>query len=272
MAVQRSDDSREIAPGVHWVQENGPDRSDFVAGGPLPEWYDPEQSLHIAQNAYVIDDERSLLFDTLSPASTDCVLEATDRLLDDGLDYVVVSHPDVPHAGNAPALLREYPEAELVAPRYGDTHELYHLEDALQVGAGDSLDLGEHTVAFHEATFPDASLHMWMTEEKTDTFFPVDWLGYPHMERESLLFADEFDAPLTVDRLVQFHGRVLFWFQYLDVPKLGREVDRLVEEFDPAMVAPAHGNPVREDTREFMSMTKATAERVDEQGRVGTLG
>lgn len=271
MAVQRSDETREISPGLHWIQENGRDRSDFLGADP-PSWYDPDESLHIAQNAYLIDDDESLLFDTLSPASSERVLEATDRLLDDGLDYVVVSHPDVPHAGNAPALMERYPEAELVAPRYGEAHALYHLEDALQVGAGDTLELGEHTVAFHEATFPDASLHMWMTEETTDTLFPVDWLGYPHMERESLSFADEFDAPLTVDRLVQFHGRVLFWFQYLDVEKLKREVDRLVEAYDPAMVAPAHGNVVREDTREFMAMTKPVAERVAQQGRVGTLG
>lgn len=266
--------SRQVAPGVHWIQEPGPDRSSFVEGqrDELPDWYDPEQSLHVPQNAYLLADERSLLFDTLSPASTETILDELDHLLSDGLDYLVVSHPDVPHAGNAPAILDAYPDAELVAPRYGNAHELYHLDDATTVGAGDEIDLGDLTAAFHRAAFPDASVHVWMTERTTGTLFPVDWLGYPHRGDETLRFPAEFETDVTVDRLVQFHGRVLFWFQYVDVPTVQAEVDHLVDAYDPAIVAPGHGNPVREEPARVMELTKPAVEHVAEQGRVGTLG
>lgn len=263
---------REIAPDIHWIQENGPDRSHFVEDTDEATWYNEDDSLHIAQNAYLFDDEKTLLFDTLSPASTDHVLDVLDEVLDDGLDYLVVSHPDVPHAGNVVRILETYPEAELVAPEYGNAHELYHLEDAVQVGEGDTLNLGKYTVDFHEATFLDASLHMWMNEQTTGTLFPVDWLGYPHHESESLAYADELDGPLTPNRLKVFHGRVMFWYQYVNVPKTQAEIDRLIEKYSPDMIAPAHGNVIREAPVEIMEMMNPVVQRISDEGRTGTLG
>lgn len=265
--------AREIVPGLHWIQECGGDlHLEVTFEGDAPEWYEPDTATHIGQSAYVLTGEETLLFDTLSPASTDNVLAELDSILEDGLDYLVVSHPDVPHAGNAPAILREYPEAELVAPRYGEDHELYHLEDATKVGEGDSIDLGGLTVDFHVATFPDAAMHVWMSERETETLFPVDWFGFPHNGNECYETVDEFDRPLSVDRLVQFHGRVLFWLQYVDVAKTTAEIDRIADRFDPEIIAPAHGCVVREDAGEHLRRTKAVVERINDEGRVGILG
>ncbi|MFB6135252.1 MAG: MBL fold metallo-hydrolase [Halobacteriaceae archaeon] len=264
--------ARELRPGLHWIQECGPDRSHFVSDRD-PDWYESGRELHIPQNAYLLCGDRTLLFDTLSPASTETVLAELDAVLDGrGLDYLVVSHPDVPHAGNALAVLEEYPGAELVAPAYGDGHELYHLDEATLVGEGDRLDLGGLEVAFHEATFPDAPVHLWMTEATTGTLFPVDWFGYPHLDDECLLCADEFDRPLTEDRLVEFHGRVLFWYQYVDVPKVQAETRRVARAFDPEVLAPAHGNPVREGVGEYLELMEEVVATVRERGRVGALG
>ena len=206
--------TREVAPGIYWIAEPGPDRSHFVEDQyeMAPAWYDPDDTLHVPQHAYLLADERSLLFDTLSPASKDEIVATLDDLLEDGLDYLVVSHPDVPHAGNAMTILDAYPEASLVAPTYGNGHELYHLDDAMHVAAGETIDLGDLCVEFTRATFPDAPIHIWMIEQTTKTLFPVDWLGYPHRGAETMMFPSEFETELTVDRLVQFHGRVLFWF------------------------------------------------------------
>jgi flavorubredoxin len=238
-----------------------------------PGWYEPKQAIHIPQNAYLFTDDYTLLFDTLSPASTGRILREVKELLDgDNLDYLVVSHPDVPHAGNTAALLNEYPEATLVAPEYGSGHELYHLDQAKHVSASDTINLGTHTVEFHEATFLDAALHLWMTEQKTNTLFTVDWFGYPHTDAECLTFGDEFKHELTSEQLAEFHGRVLFWLQYVDVEKTKAEVDHLIEKFHPSIVAPAHGNVIHEHTTEHMRKMKPVIEQIDQEGRVGTLG
>lgn len=266
--------TREIGPGIHWIEEFGPDRSGMVEEGGVPDWYDPGEETYIPQCAYLlVGSEKTLLFDTLSPASTDRIVESVGEILGDrSLDYLVVSHPDVPHAGNVPALLATF-DAELVAPGYGNDHELYRLEDATHVVEGDSIDLGNLEAVFHEATFLDAPVSIWMTERTTETLFPVDWLGYPHQESESYRFADEA-CPQGIEpsRLVQFHGRVLFWFQYVDVPKVCREIDQLAAEYDPEMIAPAHGLVIREDAVEVIEGMKEVVRQVDEEGRVGVLG
>ncbi len=265
--------ARQIEPGFHWMQECGSDlHLDVTFDGDPPTWYEPGAETHIGQSAYVLQGEQSLLFDTLSPASTDRIIDSLEGIVDGGLDYLVVSHPDVPHAGNTSQILAAYPDAELVAPRYGRDHDLYHLGDATKVGAGDSIDLGGFTVDFHDAPFPDAPIHLWMSERTTDTLFPVDWFGFPHNDTECSQFVDEFDRPLSVERLVEFHGRVLFWLQYVDVAKTNREIERLAETFDPAVLAPAHGCVVRENVAEHMRRATSAVEAINAEGRVGILG
>ena len=265
--------SKEIAPGLHWLYESGSDRSQrFGLDDRMPGWYDPDQAVFVSRCAYLVDGgESSLLFDTLSPAGTEQVLAEIDECVDE-LDYLVVSHPDVPHAGNAMAILEEHPEAELVAPAYGNDHELYHLGDATKVGEGDAIDLGDRVVEFHEATFPDAPVSVWMTERTTGTLFPVDWMGFPHHADERHRFADEMATELDVERLVEFHGRVLFWYQYVDPTKMETTVEGLIEKFDPEMIAPAHGLVIRERPVEYMRMMNEVAAEIDRQGRVGILG
>jgi flavorubredoxin len=267
---------REVQDGVYWVYEGGHDRSDMVTdeAGNGPEWYREDETVHICQSAYVVvGEESTLLFDTLSPASEDHLLEELDEILGERtLDYLVVSHPDVPHAGNAMATLRAYPDCELVAPRYGNDHELYRLDDATHVGEGDSIDLGGFVVDFHEATFLDSPVHLWMSERTMDALFTVDWLGFPHRSDEALRCVDEIDADLTPDRLFTFAGRVLFWHQYVDVPKVQREIDHLIAHYDPEMIFPAHGLVIREDATRYMEMMKGVVADVSESERIGILG
>ncbi len=267
--------NRQIAPGIHWIYEPGPDRTQrFDLDSRQPEWYDRGREAYIPQCAYLIEGRNeTLLFDTLSPASTEEALEAIDVLIGDrGLDYLAVSHPDVPHAGNTPAILKEHPETTLVAPRYGNDHELYQLDDGIHVGEGDSIDLGGRVVEFHEATFLDAPVSVWMTERETDTLFTVDWMGFPHLDQEALSFVDELDGSFDVSRLVEFHGRVLFWYQYVDVERTNAEIDNLIEKFDPEIIAPSHGLVIREDAPEYMALMKDVTRAIDDQGRIGTLG
>lgn len=265
---------REVLPGIHWIQEPGPAREGIAraVADAGPAWYRPGRSVHISQSAFLLVGERSLLFDTLSPAASDQILEGVGEILGGrALDYLVVSHPDVPHAGNTHRILRAHPDATLVAPALGDTHELYHLGDALHVAPGDELDLGGHRVVFVEATFLDAAMSIWMREENTRTLFPVDWLGFPLMDGEFLRCVDEIEAPVDVDRLVEFHGRVMFWFQYVEVEKVHAEIDRLWREHEPRFVAPAHGLVIREEPRRYFEAMKDVVRRVSDEGRIGVV-
>jgi len=265
---------REVLPGIHWIQECGRHRAAIadalVAGGAA--WAGSGRALHVPQNAYLLAGRRTLLFDTLSPAAGDLVLDALDDILGGRpLDYLAVSHPDVPHAGNTGRILRRHPEARLVAPKAGETHALYHLDDALHVGPDDVIDLGDLTLRFPPATFLDAALHTWMSEETTRTLFPVDWLGFPHLEGECLRRTDEIDAEIGLDRLEAFHSRVMFWFQYVDVDVVRAATDDLAREFSGYRLAPAHGLVIRDDPGRYFDLMNEVVARVAETGRGGVL-
>jgi flavorubredoxin len=266
--------TREIVPGLHWIQECGPARFDLAASTPGLDgtWYREGAPLHLPQNAYLLRGEKTLLFDTLSPAASAWVVEVVDEVLAGApLDYLVVSHPDVPHAGNTMRLLRAHPEARLVAPVYGETHALYHLDESLKVGPGDVIDLGGMEARFHEATFLDHSMHIWMSESTTGSLFTVDWLGFPHMEGECLHMVHELESPVSVARLVEFHGRVMFWFQYADVARMTEATDRVWDDFAPSILASAHGLPIVNGVREYFDHMKEVVRYVRENGRTGVV-
>jgi flavorubredoxin len=265
--------TREVQPGFFWIQECD-NREDMVHSFSQREsdWYIAGREVHIPQNAWLFVGEKSLLFDTLSPDAPSLALDAVRSVLGDRpLDYLVISHPDVPHAGNTMKILRAWPNAQLVAPRFGDTHELYHLENALKVGPGDTLDLGGLVVKFHEATFLDAAMTLWMTEETMKVLLPVDWLGFPHLDGECLKLADEIDTNITVSRLTEFAGRVMFWFQYVDIARVHRDIDMLTEKFAGYSIAPSHGLVIRRDFPAYMEQMKDVVQRIADHGRLGVL-
>lgn len=269
--------AREVVEGVHWIQEYTSSQIDEYDLDTPEEVFsylkdNPDDWYNIGANtmsAYLLQDEKSLLFDTLSPAAEDQILRELDDILgSDGLDYLVPSHTDVQHAANSFAILEAYPDAELISPQWGEKHDLYHLQDARFVDVGTTLELGRFTVEFIEPTFPDSAIHTWLFEHTERILFTVDWFGFPVLPDETLRFVDEFDGGFTLDRLYQFHALVVFWYQYADLDKVDREIDHLIERFEPMMLAPAHGNVARKDAVEYMEMIKSVAANVRDEGRI----
>jgi flavorubredoxin len=261
---------REVVEGIQWIQEAY--RSQTLKeelSAQEPGWYVPGEDAQVCNNAYLLSDEQSLLFDTLSPYSTDQILTELERALGGGsLDYLLPSHPENPHAGNTFPILEAYPDVELLAPGYdGSKHDLYHLGNATNVYPGETLDLGTLTVEFLEPTFLDHRIHIWMRELRTNTLFTVDWLGDIHMSRDHLSFVDELEDDDPVARQFVFHSLAMFWFEYADPGKVERAIETVIDEYDPAYVAPAHGLVVRERVPEYMRLNMEVLGRIQGSGR-----
>lgn len=264
---------REVWDDVYWFQELGPHRDDFVQSFDDDQaWYVPGEDVYVPQNAYLFRGDESLLFDTTSPANTETILADLEEILDGRtLDYLVVSHPDIPHSGNTHAILERYPEATLVAPSVGSLHELYHLGAAEQMDVGESIDLGGFRVTFEEAPVVDAAMTFWMSEETTDSLYTVDWMCFPHMGRETLKCADEIDSEVSVERLIQFSGRVIFWLQYVDPDVTIEAIERFVDDHPVSAIAPSHGLIIPERAVEHMRRYRDVVTRVSDRGRISTI-
>ncbi len=259
--------TREIAGGVYLLREcvevapkRGLDEQD---------WYEPGTPLHGTQATYLVrGDDETLLFDTMTPPAGDLIVDNLDELLgEESLDYLVVSHPEANHAGNTGRILDAHPEATLVVPERGAHHALFGLDgDVEHVGEGDSLDLGGKVVDFHEPTFYDHAMTVWMSERTTNTLFTVDFFGYQHMAGDCLKFADELDHPVAPNQLDRFQGYAFFWLRFGDPDLAAAAVDDMMAEHDPDVIAPAHGNVIREDVDAEAEKMKDVLRGIAEQG------
>lgn len=265
-STSRNSGHREIADRVYLIQECIV-KSGAATGveGSMLGWHDPEEELHATQNAYLVTGEYNLLYDTLTPAGETTILSNLDDILgDDDLDYLVISHPEANHAGNTAAILQEYPEATLVVPKYGVHHELFDIpNDAMLVGDGSRIDLGGgRCVKFHEPAFFDHAMTIFMTEPATGTAFVADWFGYEHSGTNCLHFADEqtlvgeYDHAVAPGQLNRHGGYAFVWFRYADMAKIDERIDRFATEIDPAIIAPAHGLPIRRRIDDHLSLMR----------------
>lgn len=254
--------AREIADGIHWIQGCHAKSRDRYRG---QDWYEPGHDVHSCNNAFLVVGEETLLFDTLAPAKRDVALTGLESALDGrALDYLAPSHPENPHAGNTHAILEAHPEATLLAPDYGNAHELYRLGDSVRMGVGEEVDLGGPVVRFVEPLFVDHFLHTWLYEETRDVLFCVDWFGYPHLDVECGRCFDEIGTPMTVTRLSDHPTTPFFWLKFADPAKLERTIEWARAEYGRSMLAPTHGLPIREDAAEHMSMIETAFTRLCE--------
>lgn len=263
---------RELGEHVHWIQRSGTAESLQRAirglyGEDLPPWYEDVDSLseiHTVWNAYLLDGEETLLFDTLPPIFESEVFEEVDAVLDGrDLDYLVASHPEASHVGNTRALVDAFPSVTVLAPERGSEEaELYYLGDADLVEPGDTLDLGGPDVEFIEPLFPDHNMTIWMHDRASNTLFTVDWLAKFITESNRGTFVDELDHDLTPERFVELGSAIFPWFEYADVEVTDRAIEAFVSRFDDPAVAPAHGHVIREDGERYMRMTKRAVRHV----------
>lgn len=122
----------EIKPGIFWL------------GGCVPGDVDG-RPLHSSHHQFlIVGDDAVLLVDTWFPSMWPELEHQLHEVLGDRpVDYVFVTHQEIPHCGNIPRLLQKYPGSKIV----GDTRD-YHLyfpryADRFEHDdAGDAIDLG----------------------------------------------------------------------------------------------------------------------------------
>lgn len=271
----------QIRPGLSYIMEcvvsspepwGIPEARSGDGSEEIPEWYTPGVDIHSNNNAFLLEDESTLLFETLSPINTEAVVGwLRDRLDDRPLDYLVVSHTEAPHAGNADAILRAFPEATLVGSGHGSAHDMYHLEEAMLVDPGDTIDLGQRVVEFHPGYFGDTPRTIWMTERTTGAFFTADWFGIPHVSPECGKFVDQLATDVSVERLKLFHQTVIPWMRYAETAKVEPVVDHVIETLDPSIIAPTHGLIIRENPRKYLEFTKEMLEAIESERERGVV-
>lgn len=167
--------TRKITEDIVWVGSSDRRLERFENLFPIPRG--------IAYNAYFIEDEKTVLMDTVDESVARQLYENVDYLLDGRqLDYLVVNHVEPDHCAGITEFLSRFPDMKVVGTAkaiqiIGQFYEADMTERAVAVKEGEELSLGKHTLRFYMAPmvhWPE----VMMTYDVTDkTLFSADAFG-----------------------------------------------------------------------------------------------
>lgn len=193
-------------------------------------------------SAYLLIDEKNALIETSASPSVPYIIEGLNELqiaLDD-IDYIIVTHIHLDHAGGAGLFLQSCPNAKLVVHPRGARHmidptrlitsakavygqEFQRLFDPIvpvtperiiEAGHGDILSLGNHHLTFYH-TEGHAKHHVSMLYSATNGMFVGDTTGvrYPEMADEAIdliipsTSPNQYD-PDTMEQSIQLYEKL----------------------------------------------------------------
>ncbi len=201
-----------------------------------------------SQNAYLIEEEKTVLMDTVwAPHQFEFLRNLESEIDLKKIDYIVVNHGENDHSGSLPALIEKIPGTPIYCTanavkslegQYGKREWNFHV-----VKTGDTLDIGNgKKLIFVEMTFlhwPD-SMATYLTGD--NILFSMDAFGQHYAVGE--MFADKADQKTLWDEAQRYFANIVSPFSVL-VTKKVREITALNLPIE--MIAPSHGAIWREE-------------------------
>ncbi len=238
---------RKVTDDLHWVGANDHRLHLFENIHPIPRG--------VSYNAYLLQDEKTVLFDTVDWSACRQLLENLDHLLQGKpLDYLVINHMEPDHGASIEEILLRWPQVKVISSEKSfmlmrqfqfhiDGHEL------IEVKEGDTYTFGKHTITFVAAPmvhWPEAMVSFDLTN---GVLFSADAFG-SFGALDGKLFADE----VNFDRDWLDDAR-----RYLTniVGKYGPHVQLLLKKASGILdkikfICPLHGPVWREDFLYFI--------------------
>lgn len=163
------------------------------------------------------------------------------------LDYVFLSHQEIPHTGNMGRLLAKYPNCVAV----GDVRDyhLFHPEvdmDRIRpMKHEERLDLGDREIVFLDAFWKDLSGTMWTYDTKLKLFFGADLFGFIHMEDDDVCGTMFHEMPAEKFlRLSDLHAMPFFGKNWRDQKIRVEAFRNLMKKYPIEIITSGHTAPI----------------------------
>lgn len=226
------------------------DANDIDATVPLTDdvrWLNecyPHEERHEHVSVYLIRSEEGfILVDSGSfyhrDPIEDRIASATDA---DGLDAILLSHSDYPHAGNVSEFRERWGDVELIAS--SGSPELQGLSDARRCRIGESLTVSGRQFSFIDPPLADRSHTTWIYDHESGVLFTADGFGNYHTPGQCDAISQDFADGIPAEAIYEFHAKNLVWLRYVDPDKLQAALTAIFDDYDVSFVAPVHGNPI----------------------------
>ena len=196
-------------------------------------------------NSYlVVGQDKTALIDTVDPEKSSVLMS---NLADTGikrLDYIVCLHTEQDHSGSIDAVLRQFPEAIVVANAKVKEMVMTHLhlpEEKIQlVAEGDKLELGGKTLQFTMIPFahwPDNTMAHLLED---NILFSSDLFG-SHYSFPNKAFSTSSSDQVRAAK--HYYAEIMMPYRSHVLKYTAK-----VRELAPRMIAPSHG-PIWSDPK-----------------------
>ncbi len=195
----------KVSDTLYYIGVNDRKKSLFENIWPLPSG--------VSYNSYVIRDQKTALLDTVELGTGGKpFLSSVEEILDGReLDYLVINHMELDHAGEIGAVVRRWPDVKIVGNSktfkvlegyYGITENLMEVKD------GEELNLGKHNLRFIFTPWvhwPETMM-TYCTEEKI--LFSADAFG-TFGTLDGGVFDDEIDVNDYLDEMRRYYSNIV---------------------------------------------------------------
>lgn len=225
--------SVKITDALTYIGVNDRETQLFENQWPLPSG--------ISYNAYLLNDEKTCLMDTVKTGEVDGLLEnLKETLKGRDLDYIIVHHVEPDHSSSLDIVMGLYPNAKLVGNKktFAFLKNFYDIdqEDHVVVNDGDVLDLGKHKLTFYKTPMVHWPESMVSFESTKGILFSQDIFG-TYGALEGPVFDDEISRwEHYSSEAVRYYVNIVA--KYSAMAK--RSLDKL-SNLDIKIICPDHG-------------------------------
>ncbi len=222
----------QIKPNVYWVG---------AVDWNIREFHGYSTPRGTTYNAFLVNDDRITLFDTVKGPFRTELLRHVEKIVDPRkIDYIVVNHVEMDHSGSLPEVVEAVEPEKVFCSAKGAKALVEHFGAAdwpLEVvRAGDTVSLGKKTVSFIPTPmlhWPD-SMMSYIAEDR----LLISQDGFGQHWATSERFDDEVEPGELMYQSAKYYANILLPYSKL-IQNLLAQVRSMGLEID--MIAPDHG-------------------------------
>ena len=224
---------RKVTEDLYWVGADDHRLARFENFHPIPRG--------ISYNAYLLMDEKTVLFDTVDWSCCRQLMENLEHLLAGRpLDYLVIDHVEPDHGAAIREVLFLYPNVRILCSKMGakflNQFGFADSERLETVADGDTRRFGKHEVQFFTAPMVHWPEVIVSFDQTNGVLFSADAFG-SFAALDGKLFNDEVDYDRDwIDETRRYYTNI--------VGKYGPQVQDLLKKtccLDIKMICPLHG-------------------------------
>lgn len=253
----------EVTDGTYYLGVNDRRTHLFENMWPLP--------YGVSYNAYLIQDEKTALIDTVEYSKTDEFLSHIEQVIgrEGMIDYLIINHMEPDHSGAIQEVVQRYPSVKIVGnlKTFKIIDGYYGYKDNLvQVEDGDTLELGKHILKFVMTPWVHWPETMMTLDMKTNALFSGDAFG-TFGSLDGGIFDDEIEFDFYEDEMRRYYSNI--------VGKYSNMVQKAFNKLEGTQVdyiCPTHGPVWRDDVSKVLDLYKKWSSYETEPGVVIVYG